>query len=477
MPTRHRNARPERGPQPEPEGEEEMATRGGAAEPGAAGGSWAPRPRDAEEGDTPGCGDTVTTSLVAAREPPAQRPAVGGYLTDPPTALVHVALLVTQLSFGGGSVVGKFGVHGTNPVLFALIREGIAGPLLCIAGTIFSPELPERRDLGRIAFCGVCIWANQLCFIVGLKLADATTGSVWQPSQPVFTAALAILMGFEVFRWRVACGLGLAIGGACFMVLYGQEAGGGSFQALGHVLFFFNCLGTSGYVIASKPLFGEQQLQGDGVACFRRYASRRGHAGDEIRHYAPLSVTGWGYLAGSALMAATAVTVTMVPPMLDFVCHDSDSSVKERCTSAPWHVPKSMIWCLAYWIAGNSILAYGSMTWANKFAKASIVSAYTVLQPVTSATISYLIVAIQGKNWADDYGLEEPGIKDLGILGIILGLGLVLSAGRTLVTDEAPHRAAGAEGAAPKQGACLALPLDPDLDSSCGSPRAGHCNG
>ena len=47
--------------------------------------------------------------------------------------LVHLALIATQTLFGGGSIIGKFGVKGSNPVLFALIREGVAGPLLMVA--------------------------------------------------------------------------------------------------------------------------------------------------------------------------------------------------------------------------------------------------------------------------------------------------------------------------------------------------------
>lgn len=43
---------------------------------------------------------------------------------------VHGALILAQVMFGGGSVVGKLGVEKFNPLLFALIRECVAGPLL-----------------------------------------------------------------------------------------------------------------------------------------------------------------------------------------------------------------------------------------------------------------------------------------------------------------------------------------------------------
>ncbi|KAL3909191.1 MAG: hypothetical protein SGPRY_009518, partial [Prymnesium sp.] len=35
------------------------------------------------------------------------------------------------------------------------------------------------------------------CFIVGDKLAGAAIGSAWQPTQPVFTLLISMLMGWE----------------------------------------------------------------------------------------------------------------------------------------------------------------------------------------------------------------------------------------------------------------------------------------
>eukprot|EP00756_Hemistasia_phaeocysticola_P052131 Hpha_TRINITY_DN27333_c0_g1::TRINITY_DN27333_c0_g1_i1::g.535::m.535 len=363
----------------------------------------------------------------------------------PSVLLVHAALIITQLSFGGGSVVGKFGVHGTNPIVFALIREGIAGPLLCIAATALHAERPALCDIPRLLACGVCVFGNQLCFIVGVKLADSITGSVWQPSQPIFTCALAVLLGYEHAQWRTLLGLLFAISGAVFMVLYGAETEGGTYQIFGHLLFFFNCLGTSGYVVFSKPFFSHVPTQGKRCTSI---AERKPGS----RMYKPLSVTGWCYIVGSVLMFITTLVFNAGQDLLHFVCHDKDSAVEQECVDDPWRVPGSMWWCLAYWILGNSITAYGAMTWANKYAQASTVSAYTVLQPVTSAVISYIVVAVKGVEWADNYSLEKPGIKDLGIIPIMLGLG-VLFAG-TSCTRKA--EVGGGEG--PTESPCHADP-------------------
>eukprot|EP01061_Rhynchopus_euleeides_P005773 TRINITY_DN14942_c0_g2_i1.p1 TRINITY_DN14942_c0_g2~~TRINITY_DN14942_c0_g2_i1.p1 ORF type:complete len:429 (+),score=126.14 TRINITY_DN14942_c0_g2_i1:138-1289(+) len=327
----------------------------------------------------------------------------------PPAWMVHGALIAAQLSFGGGAVVGKLGVSGTNPVLFALIREGLAGPLLCGLALMQRVEIPHRSDVMRLLLAGFCIFMNQFCFIVGLKLTDPTTGSVWQPSQPIFTTALALLLRYEQPDLLKILGILFAVAGASVMVLVpsgsdGSSDGNGSSSSgdgathnpgVGNLLFFLNCLGTSCYVILTKPLLAR------GV-------------------YLPISVTGWAYIIASVMMMVTAVVINTNDTMLDFVCPKHD------CQGA-WTVPTSMILALAYWVFFNSILAYACMTWANAYAKASVVSAYTVLQPVTSALLSVLIIASKGHHWAvDDKGFEEPGLNDLGAIGVVIGLVLVV---------------------------------------------------
>jgi hypothetical protein len=39
----------------------------------------------------------------------------------------NIALAAAQVAFGIGSVIGDLGLPNTNPVLFGLVREGIAG--------------------------------------------------------------------------------------------------------------------------------------------------------------------------------------------------------------------------------------------------------------------------------------------------------------------------------------------------------------
>lgn len=233
----------------------------------------------------------------------------------PKAWVVHAALVVAQAAFGGGAIVGKFGVHGTNPVLFALIREGFAGPLLCLAALVLSrrealkhrqaqassrealrpppPLLPSVSDIPKVVLAGSCLFFNQLFFILGLKFMDPIICSVWQLSQPVMTTCIAVMLGFEQPSAQKLLGMFLAIGGAVFMVLAGAEttiSRGISEALLGHALLFSNCLSTSLYVIVTKA-----GAPGPGEALPRRvyrgaelHLRQRadGRCGDQPRHHA-----------------------------------------------------------------------------------------------------------------------------------------------------------------------------------------------
>ena len=84
---------------------------------------------------------------------------------------MHGALITCQCIFGGGSVVGKLGVAKFNPLVFALIREVVAGVLL-LGFALYQDGFvrPRRRDALLFGACGLFIFTNQAAFIVGDKL-------------------------------------------------------------------------------------------------------------------------------------------------------------------------------------------------------------------------------------------------------------------------------------------------------------------
>lgn len=137
----------------------------------------------------------MASRSVDVGQPPAPRRKAANRPAD---WLVHLGLIVNQMAFGGGSVVGKLGISHFTPLIFALIREGVSGPLLCIMAYFFEgAKLDFRKHWWRFLITGACLFANQLLFIVGLGLSTSLQASIWQPSQPVFTATIAICIGWE----------------------------------------------------------------------------------------------------------------------------------------------------------------------------------------------------------------------------------------------------------------------------------------
>ena len=73
----------------------------------------------------------------------------------PPVWLVHAACVGTQIMFGGGAIVGKLGVANFNPILFAMIRECVAGPLLLMIAFYREGFRPiARKDVGWFILSG-----------------------------------------------------------------------------------------------------------------------------------------------------------------------------------------------------------------------------------------------------------------------------------------------------------------------------------
>jgi len=326
-------------------------------------------------------------------------------MSPTPSALqVHGALILAQVLFGGGAVVGKLGVEAFNPLVFALVREGVAGPLLLLVA--FAREgliLPRRGDVSLFLILGLCIFGNQALFIIGDKLSGPILASAWQPSQPVFTLVISLALRWEKFTLGKVLGICASFAGGAFMVLYGQTLG--SVGAIGNAMFAFNCLGTSLYVI-----FGKVALS--------RYPS--------------LTVVSWAYICASAFTLLAAAPLSLSCWVIHFLCPVRDSLPKFQCGSyeascQPWHVPHSAVGPLLYWILGNSMLAYFLMTWANQYARAGFILAYTALQPLTSTLVSVVIVTLFGSRGTD---LALPGWNALGSVGILLGLVLLVQEGK-----------------------------------------------
>jgi len=331
------------------------------------------------------------------------RPLALNDKAKPSTWKVHGALILTQVIFGVGAVVGKFGVAKFNPVVFILIREAIAGPLLLVLA--FFREKSNWgiswEDVPLFFIAGFCLFGTQTCFLIGVKLSSAVLGSAWQPSQPIITVFIAIMLGWERATTLKISGIIVAFLGSAFLVLTSETSfgriilEGGDQVFYGNLLFFVNCFETALYVIFSRRL---------------------------LERYPSIIVTGWSYIFGSVQMGIVTVVINSMPGGLAFVCPPEESSDEPSCEA--WHVPEDLatILPLLYWIFFNSVAAYFLMTWATQYTIPSNVLGYTALQPLSS---SLLTVIIRSCGFEGD--LSSPGYNLLGGAVIVIGLYLLIA--------------------------------------------------
>ena len=328
------------------------------------------------------------------------------------TARVHAALVSAHVLFGAGSVVAALGLNAISPLMFSLIREVGAGTLLVVASVATTglwprAALPEWR---RFFGLGLMLYLNQVAFIIGVKLANPVAGSVWQPSQPIITAAIAMFLGprhklGEPFSCARVLGILLAFGGCAAMVVLSAGASGNRHTAArevaGNAFFLLNCTGGSLFVLLSRPA---------------------------LEAFPPVCVIAWAYVAAAGLTLATALAVSASPSALAFLCPECDRA-------APFRVPVSSGWALAYWVLAGSALCFFLLTWANKRASATLIVGYSALQPVTAMLLTVVLILCKaypecgdgssGGGGSGSVCLPPRGLGDLGALGVFAGLYLV----------------------------------------------------
>lgn len=341
----------------------------------------------------------------------------------PSSARVNAALILGQSFFGLGSVIAALGLPACNPFAFALYREVTAGLLLLTAATAATtlrarrhpyihhhPLIPLCQNPLRFLWLGLAIFANQAGGIVGIKLAGPIAAAVWQPSQPIMTAAICMAWKQEPFLGLRVVGVVVAFGACVLMVLLssqeqrddtksdGDAAANNNDSyaayAVGNLLFFVNCLGTSLYVILSKKV---------------------------LQLYPPLTVTALSYNVAAVFMALAAFLFSTSAPLMHFICPE--------CTST-WKIPPGAFFALAYFILFNSCAAYAIMTWANQHATGTLVMGFTVLQPVTAALFTVTLLATGVYSTCANGVtpcLDPPTLSSgLGMLGVFAGLYLVI---------------------------------------------------
>jgi len=140
--------------------------------------------------------------------------------------VVDLMLLGTVLLWALNVTVTKYVInHGFQPLAYATIRY-LAATTLFWAFTYarersFTIHLSDTK---LVALAGTLIFVNQLCFVYGIKLTNASTMGLLLGTTPIFIGILATLLSLEVLGRRFWAGAVLSFLGVG-LVASGNKAG------------------------------------------------------------------------------------------------------------------------------------------------------------------------------------------------------------------------------------------------------------
>jgi drug/metabolite transporter (DMT)-like permease len=168
-----------------------------------------------------------------------------------------VLLLIAILIWGGAYVVTKGGLSELPPMMFALLRYGVASivlvPLALARGGLAKlPRPVPWKTLILMAISGVSLY--YFLFNGALFYTTASQVALIQSSFPAIVAIMAVLWLREKLSRRRIVGIVLAIAGVVLIVARSEADASARDPVLGNLLAFASVLAWSVYTMLAKRL-------------------------------------------------------------------------------------------------------------------------------------------------------------------------------------------------------------------------------
>lgn len=264
----------------------------------------------------------------------------------------YLALVLVQVFFGLFPVFIKLasdGGRGFTPRALAAWRIAVAA--LVLGGLALRRDgrrgVPRRADLPRLFACGLFgIVLNQVLALEGIVRTNVVDAGLLMTLIPVFTYALAVLVGQELLRGRRASGIALALLGAVLLALPAGSgtagaAGASSARVTGNLLIMANCASYAAYLVLARPL---------------------------LARYSALTVIAWVFLMALPTLPVVAWGVPLLP----------------------LEGSRSVWLALSYVLVFPTVLAYLLNTWALARVSASTTAVFIYLQPFIAGLGAWL---------------------------------------------------------------------------------------
>jgi len=170
-------------------------------------------------------------------------------------AAPYAALIGVQIFFGSLPVVAKPILQIVPALSMVGFRVGITAAVLAavqiVRGRFFLKFNSDYAKLALLSLFGVTF--NQILFISGLARTKAANTSLLAATIPIFTLAVASVLGFERLRLLKLAGIILAALGV-LVIIDPRSASFSSDTTLGDLLVVGNSLSYGIYVATSKSV-------------------------------------------------------------------------------------------------------------------------------------------------------------------------------------------------------------------------------
>ena len=167
---------------------------------------------------------------------------------------VDLMLFGTVLLWALNVVVTRYVLtHGWQPLAYATIRYFCATSLFWVFTYHRERSFRVgRRDLRLVLLAAAMIFVNQLCFVYGLKLAQASTVALLLGATPIFIGLISLALGLEHLPRAFWAGAFLTLAGVGLIAASGS--GGLSSGLQGDLLAIGTAFSWAWYTVAIAPL-------------------------------------------------------------------------------------------------------------------------------------------------------------------------------------------------------------------------------
>ncbi|MCG8474277.1 MAG: DMT family transporter [Cytophagales bacterium] len=261
-----------------------------------------------------------------------------------PILKAHLAVFGANFIYGLNYSIAKgLMPNHFSPPSIIFIRVLVSGGLFFLLSRFYIGEKIARKDLFRLACCGLFgVAVNQLFFFEGLNLTTQLNASILMTSNPIIVFLLAMLLKIEYPSKLRLTGIMLGAAGAVLLLSYGKRLELGAPNILlGNAFVLLNATSYAVYLLLVKPL---------------------------MKKYHPLTVISWVFAFGSLFVFPVTA-------------------------SEAWHIqwrilPVSALLSLGFVVIFTTFFAYLLNVVGLKSLRSSTVSFYLYCQPVVAALVN-----------------------------------------------------------------------------------------